>query len=237
MILKKYKEVDTMTHSDIRARARENLRGHWGVSVAAAFVAAIFGALLVSSGNTLEIVERFSEEAPPRMAAVLALMASAVSAFSLVELILGGVVQLGYSRFLLNQHDGEEYTVKDLFSQFDRFSVGFLQAFLRGLFVILWSLLLIIPGIVKSFSYAMTPFILTDHPELTAKEAIRRSQEMMNGHKGELFVLGLTFIGWEFLNAFTLGIGSFWLNPYKNAAYAAFYRQLQTQPQYTSVEF
>ena len=226
-----------MNYSNLRARARENLRGHWGVSIAAAFVAAIFGALLVSSGNIVQIVEQFSESAPPRMAAVLALFASAVSAFSLVHLILGGVIQLGYAKFLLKQHDGREYEIKDLFSQFERFSVGFLQAFLRGLYVILWSLLLVIPGIVKSFSYAMTPFILEEHPELTAKQAIRRSMELMDGHKGELFVLGLTFIGWEILNAFTLGIGSFWLNPYKNAAYAAFYRELTANQRETYAEF
>lgn len=215
-----------MTYSDIRARARENLRGNWGVSVAAGFVAAIFGALLVSSGSMVQIVEKISEEAPPRLAAVLALVLSGISALSLVKLILGGVVQLGYSKFLLNQHDGKPYEVKELFSQFDRFGTGFAQHFLCGLYVVLWSLLLVIPGIVKSFSYAMTPFILEDHPELTASEAITRSQELMDGHKGELFTLSLTFIGWELLNALTLGIGSLWLNPYKNAAYAVFYREL-----------
>lgn len=226
-----------MNYSDIRTRARENLRGRWGVSVAAAFVAAIFGALVTNSGSILEIVERFTEDAPPRMTVILALIASAGSTLSLVHLVLGGVVQLGYTKFLLNQHDGGEYQVRDLFSQFERFSVGFLQLLLRNLFVALWTLLFIIPGIVKSYSYAMTPFILTDHPELTAKEAIRRSMELMDGHKGELFLLGLSFIGWEILNVFTLGIGSLWLNPYKNAAYAAFYRQLQAQSRETYVEF
>jgi uncharacterized membrane protein len=225
-----------MTYSDIRAKARENLRGRWGVSVAAAFVAAIFGALLATSGNMVQITEKLSGESASGMAPVLALLASAVSAFSLVRLILGGVVQLGYARFLLNQHDGREHTVKDLFSQFDRFSVGFLQLFLRELFVALWCILLVVPGIIKSFSYAMTPFILAEHPELTAKQAIRRSMEMMDGHKGQLFVLGLTFIGWEILNGLTLGIGSLWLNPYKNAAYAVFYRQLKAQSSHSYIE-
>ena len=225
-----------MTYSEIRARARENLRDHWGVSVTAAFVAAIFGALVASSGVSLEIVEKLSEEAPPRLVAVLSLLLSGVSALNLVHLILGGVVQLGYTRFLLNQHDGRDYEVRDLFSQFDRFKEGFLQLFLRNLFTALWSLLLIVPGIIKSFSYAMTPFILADHPELTAKEAIRRSMELMDGHKGELFVLNLTFLGWTLLNVLTLGIGSFWLNPYMNAAYAAFYRELLAERRYTCVE-
>ena len=226
-----------MTYSDIRARARENLRGHWGVSVAAAFVAMIFGALLVNSGNSVELIERIGEHTDaPRITALLSVLISAASAISIAHLVLGGVVQLGYSKFLLAQHDGGEYQVKDLFSQFDRFSVGFLQMLLRNLFVALWSLLLIVPGIIKSYSYAMTPFILADHPELTANQAIRRSMELMDGHKGELFILGLTFLGWDILNVFTLGIGSFWLNPYMNAAYGAFYRELTAKQRETYVE-
>lgn len=226
-----------MNYSDLRARARENLRGHWGVSVAAAFVAAIFGALVASSGSSLEITKQLSEETDLKAIATAAALMAGFGSLNLLRLILGGVVQLGYSKFLLAQHDGQEYAVKDLFSQFDRFSVGFLQLFLRELYTLLWCLLLVIPGIIKSFGYAMTPFILEDHPELTASQAIRRSQELMQGHKGELFVLGLTFIGWELLNALTLGIGSLWLNPYKNAAYAAFYRELVAEQRETYVEF
>ena len=78
---------------------------------------------------------------------------------------------------------------------------------------------------------------MEDHPELTAGEAITRSRQLMDGHKGELFILGLTFIGWELLNALTLGIGSLWLNPYKNAAYAAFYREITAAKRETYVEF
>ena len=226
-----------MNYSAIRARARENLRGHWKVSVAAAFVAAIFGALVATSGSNMQITKQLSEETDLKGLAMMAAAAAGLGTFNLLRLILGGVVQLGYSKFLLAQHDGTDYEVKDLFSQFDRFSVGFLQLFLRELYVILWTLLLIIPGIIKGFSYAMTPFILADHPELTASQAIRRSQELMQGHKGELFVLGLTFIGWNMLSALTLGIGSLWVNPYMNAAYAAFYRELVAEQQETCVEF
>lgn len=226
-----------MNYRNIRARARENLRGNWGVSVATAFVASIFGALLINSGNVLEVTQTFSDAFSPRLAAFFALITAATTTVSIVKLVLGGVVQLGYVKFLLSQHDGGEFAVKDLFSQFDRFTVGFLQLFLRSLFIVLWSLLLVIPGIIKSYSYAMTPFIVADHPELTAKQAIRRSMELMQGHKGELFMLGLTFIGWELLNVLTLGIGSFWLNPYKNAAYAAFYREITAEKHETYVEF
>ena len=226
-----------MIYSNIRARARESLRGNWGISVGAAFVAAIFSALVINSGNVLEVTHKLAENFSPRVAAVLGLLVSAVSTLSIVRLVLSGVIQLGYTKFLLAQQDGKEYEIKDLFSQFHRFTVGFLQTFLRGLYIVLWSLLLFIPGIIKSLSYAMTPFILTDHPELTASQAIRRSMELMQGHKWDLFVLNLTFLGWELLNALTLGIGSFWLNPYKNAAYAAFYREITTGSRETYVEF
>ena len=145
---------------------------------------------------------------------------------SLVSLILGGVVQLGYVAYLRKQHDGQPGDVKDLFSRFHMFKQGFLQALLRGIYICLWSLLFIIPGIVKAYSYAMTPFILEEHPELSANQAITASQALMYGHKGKLFCLHLSFLGWSVLSAFTLGIGNIFLNPYKNAATAAFYRSI-----------
>ena len=90
-----------------------------------------------------------------------------------------------------------------------------------------------IPGVVKSSSYAMTPFILAEHPEMTASAAIDASKAMMDGHKMDLFLLQLTFIGWELLSGLTLGIGHLFLNPYRNAATAVFYENLKkgAQPQ------
>lgn len=230
-----------MEYSQLRARARENLRGNWGISIAAAFVAAIFAASVVGSAGfnlniDAEVLEKLPEAFVSFITAAAAFLASAGSTLNLLHFILGGVVQLGYCKFLLSQHDGQEYAVKDLFSQFDRFGVGFVQRLLRNLYTFLWGLLFIIPGIVKSYSYAMTPFILADHPEMTAKQAIDASKEMMEGYKGELFVLELTFFGWDMLNILTLGIGSLWLNPYKAATEAAFYRELLAQQRATSVE-
>ena len=99
--------------------------------------------------------------------------------------------------------------------------------FLMGLFLALWSLLLIIPGIVKAFSYAMTPYILEEHPELSANEAIDHSRAMMKGHKFDLFWLILSFIGWGILCLFTFGIGYLWLTPYMQTAVAAFYEDVK----------
>jgi len=152
------------------------------------------------------------------------IVGSAAGALSLVNLILGGVIQVGYADYLLKQHDREIHSTKDIFSKFDYFAQGFLQLLLRNIFTALWTLLFIIPGIVKSFAYAMTPFIMAENPDMSAKEAIKLSQEKMMGHKGELFWLGLTFFGWSLLATLTGGIGYIFLNPYMNAAYAAFYR-------------
>lgn len=227
-----------MDYSQLRARARENLRESWGVSIAAAFVAALLGALSVNAtGFSLDLEMAVRYDLPPVVLSLIGAWASFASFLSFVNFILGGVVQLGYTRFLLKQHDGQEHTFQDLFSQFDRFGAGFVQNALRGLYVFLWSLLFIIPGIVKSYSYAMTPFIMAEHPELTASQAIDASKEMMDGYKGDLFMLRLSFIGWEILSILlTLGIGSLWLNPYMNAADAAFYRELQSQQRQTTVE-
>ena len=99
--------------------------------------------------------------------------------------------------------------------------------FLMGLFIALWSLLLVIPGIIKCFSYAMTPFILEENPELSANEAIDRSRAMMKGHKFDLFWLLLSFIGWYLLCIITLGLAALWVTPYIETAVGAFYEDVK----------
>ena len=217
-----------MDASQLRLKARESLKGNYWPAVGVAFVAAIFGALMINGGSyNLNIEERAAEllgDLPKIIKTYLLIAAGGAGALSLVNLILGGVVQLGYAQYLLKQQDREINSIKDLFSKFDYFGQGFLQLFLRNLYSFLWGLLFLIPGIVKTFAYAMTPFIMAENPNLTANEAITISKEKMNGHKGELFWLSLTFFGWSLLAALTGGIGYIFLNPYINAAYAAFYR-------------
>lgn len=220
-----------MTYSDYRRIARENLAGNWGKSLGIAFVAAIFGALLAGSniGFDITIDEEIIPHLPSIVLSVLGVLVSISSILNLAQFILGGTVQLGYTQILLKQYHHMEFEMGELFSQFHRFKQGFLQSFLRTLYIALWSLLFIIPGIIANYKYAMTPFLMADNPNMTAKEAIAASCELMDGHKGELFILGLTFIGWDILAVLSLGIGFLWLNPYKEATYAAFYRDLIIQ--------
>ena len=100
--------------------------------------------------------------------------------------------------------------------------------FLKSLFTFLWGLLFIIPGIIKSYSYKMVPYILADNPGISATEAITRSREMMNGNKGKAFLLDLSFFWWILLGIITCGlVGVFWTNPYIASTHAALYEELK----------
>lgn len=100
---------------------------------------------------------------------------------------------------------------------------------LSTIYIFLWTLLLIIPGLIKSYSYALTPYILVEHPEMSANEAIEESMRLMDGHKFDLFYLQLSFIGWAILSILSLGLGFFWLIPYQMTAQAAFYRDIKNE--------
>ena len=236
-----------MEAKTIRARARANLAGNWGVSIAIAVVASLLGGLItgVSFLPDLETaipiehfpaLQNFSDWWNDGLHIGSVTLNFRSGIFGFAAFILGGTLQMGYADFLLKQHDGKETSFNDLFSKFDYFGTGFAQRFLRSLYTFLWGLLFIIPGIIKGYAYAMTPFILAEHPELSASRAIELSEQMMDGHKAELFVLELTFIGWDILAGLTLNLGNIALNPYKNAAHAAFYRQLQAENRYTLYE-
>lgn len=220
-----------MEARDLRRIARDNLSGSWWLSVGVAFVAALLGGLIVSAGASfnIKIDDQTIQTMSPEMLRFYSVFTSLASIFSFVTFLVGGTIQLGYARFLLKQYSKADFEFHDLFSQFHRFGQGFAQAFLRGLYTFLWALLFIIPGIVKSYAYAMTPFIMAENPNLTANEAITASKEMMQGHKGRLFFLDLSFFGWMLLCALTLGIGNLFLAPYMNASRAAFYKDLTSQ--------
>ena len=222
-----------MTCSDYRRIARENLRGNWPLSIGVCAIACILGGMSVGGSFIPEFSFRVDGQDISNINDLLNLITpAAFSAFglgsllALTSLIIGGTIELGFAQYLLKQYNHANFELHDLFSRFDRFGQGFAQKFLRGLYTILWSFLFIIPGIVKSYAYAMTPFIMAENPEMSASEAITASKELMDGHKGELFTLDLTFIGWGLLAALTLNLGNLALNPYRNAAYAAFYKDL-----------
>lgn len=222
-----------MTYSDFRRIARENLTNNWALSIGVSVVACLLGGLIVGSNFLPEVEYRIEDQNISNLSDLFRIVLASggiavrlTSLLGLAQFIIGGVIELGYTQYLLKQYNRANFEFNDLFSQFERFGQGFAQAFLRGLYTFLWTLLLVVPGIIAAYSYAMTPFIMAENPDMTASEAIAASKELMNGHKFDLFVLGLTFIGWDLLAVLTLNLGHIALNPYKNAAYAAFYKNL-----------
>ena len=135
----------------------------------------------------------------------------------------------GYQTLFLGAVRGGEATAKDMFEGYNKelFPRVLTTTLLYYVYIFLWCLLLIIPGFIKSYSYAMTPYILKDNPEMKNNAAIEESMRMMDGHKLELFILDLSFIGWALLSLLTCGIGFLWLVPYMNMARVNFYEDLK----------
>ena len=170
---------------------------------------------------------------------LITLIIGAISgaASALLSLIPGGGIiatviitpafTLSVARVYLDVVKGNTPKAADAFCGFNDFWAAFKVTFLVGLFTFLWSLLFVIPGIIKSFSYSMATYILAENKGKAALECINESKEMTKGHKMELFVLSLSFIGWGLLCAITLGIASIWVGPYTQATYANVYNSLK----------
>ena len=185
--------------ADYRALALDALRGRWKTAVLAGLIASLLGANIVSSSdrvisnmsqNTNGDTPGFAGLLSTGSGGVLAVLVICILAWAVFTFIVSGAARLGYARFNLNLADGRDAALSDLASQKHRLWDGFCMNFLQGLYVALWSLLLFIPGVVKAYSYAMTPYIMAEHPGLTANEAITESRRIMDGNKWRLFWAG-----------------------------------------------
>ena len=196
--------------SEIRSAARAALSGHWAEAAMLTFVYCIVAWAFSALVGGLEYVQQ-----------------GLGTVASLLLLPLGW----GYAVTFLSNARGEEdpFNVSRMFDGYRDFVRIFTTILLTQIYILLWTLLLIIPGIIKSLSYAMTPFVLRDNPEMKNNAAIELSMKLMDGHKGELFWLYLTFIGWGILCILTLGIGYFWLAPYMQASMAQFYEEVKAE--------
>lgn len=140
------------------------------------------------------------------------------------------LIPLGYGyniAFLNFKRTGESVKMEQLFDGFKDYSRVVLTNILEAVYVFLWTMLLIIPGIIKAISYSQTTYILKDNPDLKNNAAIELSMAMMKGHKFDYFCLILSFIGWLLLCILTLGIGLLWVSPYITTASANFYEYVK----------
>ena len=198
--------------SQLRQKGANDLSGRWGEAALLTFVYVIIAGIFsasVSAGTDLFV---------PGLGTVL----------SLLLMPMGW----GYSVAFLANHRRETddpFHLGCLFDGYRDFVRIFLTLLLQGIYTVLWTLLLIVPGIIKALSYAMTPFILRDRPDLKYNDAIELSMAMMEGHKADLFWLYLSFIGWALLCILTLCIGYFWLEPYVTSTMANFYEEVKAE--------
>ena len=139
-------------------------------------------------------------------------------------------------RIYLSVTAGVKPKVEDAFCGFDDYWAAVKVTFFVGLFTFLWSLLFIIPGIIKGLSYSMSAYILAENKGKAALECINESKAMTNGYKGELFLLGLSFIGWLLLTAVTFGIAYIWVGPYMQATYINAYQLLKSRVEAPAAE-
>ncbi len=154
---------------------------------------------------------------------------STVGSFGIFAVVVTGPISVGLSYAFLKLARQMEGDVQDMFFGFNAFVPSFVMQLLSGIFIFLWSLLFIVPGIIKAFAYAMAPYILADNPEMSGLDAITASKNMMMGHKGRLFGLCLSFFGWFLLCCLTFGIGFIFLAPWVRASITEFYQDLLDQ--------
>lgn len=178
---------------------------------------------LITSGGSISTV-------PQHKAVGIAAGALAFSgtALLLLKIFVWNLFTIGGARFFVRNTDEPANIGELLFAFKNNYLDNVVCMLLLNLFVTLWSLLLVIPGIIKHYSWYLVPYILADNPDMARKEAFDLSTELMRGNKWSTFVMELSFIGWEILSGITGGIlGVFYVNPYKRAAFAELYRELR----------
>lgn len=206
------------------------LRGNWAPAIVATLV---YLAIALVATEALGSDSSTISKIIPKLAffngASAGLKASMGGVSFLLIVLLVGPLAIGYANAMRVYYEARnDNATSNMFGfAFTNYTHVLVTGLLMGIKIVLWSLLLVVPGIVKAFAYALTPYILVEHPEYSASQAIAKSEEMMKGHKVELFLLELSFIGWYFLSIITLGIGFLWLEPYAQCAVAAFYNDLK----------
>ncbi len=216
--------VGGSTNKELMAAARISLSGNWGRAILGfvvynllilSFMVFIVSVLLFASASSASDSADFMARAGMLYPGVL-----------LVEFLVTGALIVGVAAFFLGISQEGEARFEHLFVGFKRFWKSLAVYFLVGLFVFLWSLLLVVPGIIASFRYAMAYYVIADDEDCGPLEALSRSKDMMKGNKWKFFCLNFRFIGWMLLANLTGGIGYLWLIPYMQTSFAKFYEDV-----------
>ena len=198
-----------ITRDELKNEALATLRGKWTQPVLAALIVMLVSAFTQGGNQTKSAVF--------------------VTLGFLVALLVACNLQFGFEVAMLRFRRGREDSVNEMLAAGFKEDYGRVLgiSLLRAVFICLWALLLIVPGIIKAYAYSMTAYIAEDNPELGPKECIDQSKIMMQGHKMDLFLLDLSYIGWILLGFLSLGIGFLWISPWMEMAHIRFYEELK----------
>ena len=208
--------------------AKKQLKGRWLIPVVMTLITGIIisaltipeipnnvAAFLESTENSTSYYNDFEYITENSPSSFLAIIKTLITAVLLIAQI---------SVYLLMSRSAEPVKLANFIEGFANWFRGILALLWQTLWIFLWSLLFIIPGIVKGFAYSQTFFLVAEFPKLSIRKAMKISMIITNGHKGDLFVMCLSFIGWEILSCFTFGIGKLWLTPYETLSFTNAYR-------------
>lgn len=204
-----------------KLKAKETLSGHWGVPVLISLIVLLVSCILSGPGTVQAVHGEVTGE----------YYNGAVSSGStIISIIVSGVLELASAHFYL------KFVQKRNDASFNTFLTGLTDC-VRGILAVLWSflwtmlwcLLLFVPGIIKAISYSQMYFILAEHPECSVRKSMKISMAITRGHKADLFVMYLSFLGWGLLAAITCGIGLLWLEPYMSTSLANAYLDMKDE--------
>lgn len=223
------------TRSELKDRAKNVLRMHYGKAFIVSLVLLFVGASTRSGGNhgrdANQQATNYRYYIQENISLKLIMMITLVIlGLVLLRILVGVILEVGARKFFLEiSKENHNYGIGEGLGfgfKNQRYGNIVRAMLLKEVLIFLWALLLIIPGIVKSYSYAMVPYILAENPDIQAREAILLSKQMTDGHKLDMFILDLSFIGWYILGGLLFGIGVIFVNPYYDATHAQLYMTL-----------
>jgi len=203
----------TFSRPELKFRARSNMPGNWGVMIPVTIICAIFS-----------ILNFFVHP-----------LSLASDILTIMMLIFIGPFSYASAYIYLRLTKGEKATLNDFFAAFSEFEKSLPLYFLMFVKIFLWSLLFIIPGIIKTLAYSQAYFLKLENPDLTASEVLALSEQMTNGYKMDIFILHLSFFGWMLLGAITHYIAYLYVTPYMDLTFAHLYHYLKAQAQQNGI--
>lgn len=225
---------------DFRRLARESLAGKWPLSILICIIATILGGSASSSqiftmkfnkDNTIMSGQLggftiFDCSVTDLVTGILASVALGMVIYGIVIFLIGSAIEIGQVQYFIRNADHGQGQLNDLTAYLHIFGKALGLRIIMTVFICLWSLLLVIPGIIAAYRYSMAVYLMAENPDIGIMEAIDKSKELMAGNKWRFFCLDFSFIGWGILSSLTFGIGYLFLNPYVAQSHAEFYLNL-----------